>query len=435
MIPQSRMPHTIWLAACEAAFRNCDTVARNGQVGSAKLCSVEVSKEGDVADPEDLKRLLAGEKDQVRADLNEADVSGRKLAGFDFQWAQLNRIVGVNTNFSGCNFRNASLFGLNGTEADFQNASFPSIIMRVNFEQANLRGASLKESEIRETNFRGADIRGASFADAHIESTDFSAAIVDDSTDFSGAYVGRSFAAQEIFKGYSYEQGRLIRKSEVAPFPGPAPSTNGGGVAGQGLAGELTTKVGGGAVGGGAVGEFALAEGQSLRVSRLPAGTAANIARRLAEDPETFERLASNAAQSIQRQLDDLASRKPNDPDLLDGYSTVTQALLSFKEQFELLSSDLRQARLSPDPELKRSRVEKAASVAVALYDGVLDWMYENGDKAGRVIIHLSLAGVITGALSYFAGVPAALSFPVAAAALEGQSIWEVLKQFVPKGK
>jgi hypothetical protein len=399
------------------------------------LCSVEVSKEGDVADPEDSKRLAAGEKDQVRADLSGVDVSGRNLAGFDFERAQLNGVVGVKTNFSGCNFRGANLFGMNGTEAEFQNALFPSLLLRVTFERANLRGASLQECGIREGNFKGADIRGASFANASIESTDFSDVMLDDSTDFNGAYVPRSFAAQEIFKGYSYERGRLNRKSDAASSPNPGLSTRGGGVVAQGVAGQLMTRVDAGATVEGAVREFAVGEREPIRVSHLPTRIAIDIAQRLADDPETFERLASNAAQSIQRQLDDLANRKPNDPDLLDGYNTVTQALSGFKEQFDLLSSDLRQARLSADPEIKKSRIEKAASTAVALYDGMLDWMYENGDKAGRVIIHLSLAGVISGALSYFAGVPPVLSFPVAAAALDGQSIWEVLKQFVPRGK
>jgi uncharacterized protein YjbI with pentapeptide repeats len=378
-----------------------------------------------VSDPEDLKRLFAGERDQVRADLSGADLSGRDFAGFDFRHAQMTRGVGVRTNFSNCNFEWTNFYGFNGTGADFQNARLPLLLMSVNLEGAILRGTSLKDATIKESSFKGADLRGASFVDSNIESTDFSEAVIDDSTNFDGAYVSRSFAAREIFRGYSYEQGRLTRKS--------TPST--GGVSAEGVAGQLTTRVDVGAVAEGAVGEFAVGEGEPLRVSHLPIGIATNIARRLTEDPEAFERLASNAARSIQRQLDDLASRKPNDPDLLDGYNTVTQVLLGFKEQFELVSSDLRQARLSLDPEIKKSRIEKAAGAAVTLYDGVLDWMYENGDKAGRVIIHLSLAGVITGALSYFAGVPPVLSFPVAAAALEGQSIWEVLKQFVPKAK
>jgi uncharacterized protein YjbI with pentapeptide repeats len=384
-----------------------------------------------VADPEDLKRLFAGERDQVRADLSGADLSGRDFAGFDFRHAQMTRAVGVRTNFSNCNFEWTNFYGFNGTGADFRNAQLPLLLMSVNLEGAILRGTSLKEATIKESSFKGADLRGASFVNSNIESTDFSEAIIDDSTNFDGAYVSRSFAALEIFRGYLYEQGKLTRKSDAATRS--TSSTRGGGVAAQGVAGQLTTRVDAGAVAEGAVGEFAVGEGKP--VSHLPIGTATNIARRLTEDPEAFERLASNAARSIQQQLDDLASRKPNDPDLLAGYNTVTQVLLGFKEQFELVSSDLRQARLSPDPEIKKSRIEKAAGAAVALYDGVLDWMHENGDKAGRVIIHLSLAGVITGALSYFAGVPPLLSFPVAAAALEGQSIWEVLKQFVPKGK
>jgi hypothetical protein len=45
------------------------------------------------------------------------------------------------------------------------------------------------------------------------------------------------------------------------------------------------------------------------------------------------------------------------------------------------------------------------------------------------------LAGTISGALSYFAGVPPMIAFPVTIGALNGENIWEVIKLFAPKGR
>jgi Pentapeptide repeats (8 copies) len=363
-----------------------------------RLCSVEVSKEGDLADPEDLKRLLAGEKDQVRADLSEVDVSGRNLAGFDFQWAQLVGAVGVKTNFSGCNFRRANLFGLNGTAADFQNASFPSMLTRVNFEQANLRGASLKECAIRETNFKGADIRGTSFADASIESTDFSDAVVDDSTDFSGAYVARSFAAQEIFKGYSYEQGRLIRKSEAALFPGPVPSTSGGGVAGTGVAGEIkpmvTSRASSGAFDPAAFDRRTFDTAPPLDPGAVPQ-TIEAIQRALVARPLPIRDAARALAGALKRQAVELQHVKPNEASKLEEYEGLIKFINETSDGLQSLADTIDSAiQATPQGSSEPVLLGKAAEIANGVHARAMEWLLANSATVFDGAFRLGLFGL-----------------------------------------
>jgi len=55
----------------------------------------------------------------------------------------------------------------------------------------------------------------------------------------------------------------------------------------------------------------------------------------------------------------------------------------------------------------------KVVHTARAIREGFVDWFEEHGNRAGRVMAELGLAGVISGTLSYFAGVPPVMSFPV----------------------
>lgn len=59
--------------------------------------------------------------------------------------------------------------------------------------------------------------------------------------------------------------------------------------------------------------------------------------------------------------------------------------------------------------------------------------MEENSNTSGRVLAHLGLATVITATISYVAGVNPTTTFVIAAGALSGKDIWEVVKQFAKK--
>ncbi|AUC94934.1 hypothetical protein CWS35_12270 [Bradyrhizobium sp. SK17] len=65
--------------------------------------------------------------------------------------------------------------------------------------------------------------------------------------------------------------------------------------------------------------------------------------------------------------------------------------------------------------------------------DSFVDWMEVNSKTAGRVVAHLGLATVVTATISYVAGVNPTTTFVIAAGALSGQDIWEVVKQFAKK--
>jgi hypothetical protein len=156
---------------------------------------------------------------------------------------------------------------------------------------------------------------------------------------------------------------------------------------------------------------------------------------RIRSDPQVFEDAARFAARSIERELKNLATKIPNEPGALDGYQEVRSVLEELQTGFEALATSVQEAGRAPDVVEQITVLRKAVLGARAMSEGFVEWLNDNGNKAGRVIAELGLAGVISGTLSYYVGVPPMISFPVTVAALEGKSIWDAVVLFAPKAK
>jgi len=113
----------------------------------------------------------------------------------------------------------------------------------------------------------------------------------------------------------------------------------------------------------------------------------------------------------------------------------VRSVLEELQTGFEALATSVQEAGRAPDVVEQITVLRKAVLGARAMSEGFVEWLNDNGNKAGRVIAELGLAGVISGTLSYYVGVPPMISFPVTVAALEGKSIWDAVVLFAPKAK
>jgi hypothetical protein len=160
--------------------------------------------------------------------------------------------------------------------------------------------------------------------------------------------------------------------------------------------------------------------------------SADSIAQRIAADPGLYSNLATNAAQQIRVAIGDLDARKPNEPDALSGYEHVNVVLTNLATDLETIATRIEGASKEVVPETKKARLREAGEIFLKTYDGFAGWCSENATTAGRVIAHIGLAGTISGLLSYFAGVPPMIAFPVTIGALNGENVWEVIKLFAP---
>ncbi|WP_245320974.1 hypothetical protein [Bradyrhizobium sp. NAS96.2] len=158
-------------------------------------------------------------------------------------------------------------------------------------------------------------------------------------------------------------------------------------------------------------------------------------AQRMVSNPRLFVDLANQAASSIQSQLRQLREKIPNEPEALNGYEQVRDTLEGLKTDFLSLVEQARSVERAENVSEKLSLAKTAVGAAQRMCAGFVGWLNENGPQAGRVIAELGLAGVITGALTYFTGVPPTLAFSATVAALKGESILEVIKLFAPGNK
>jgi len=172
--------------------------------------------------------------------------------------------------------------------------------------------------------------------------------------------------------------------------------------------------------------------GISATAEVLPNPTIEAVVQQIKSDPQVFEGLARHAARTIGRELETLATKIPNEPGALEGYREVRAALQRLQSGFENLASSVETAREVTNPSEQTDLLRKVVRAARAISEGFVDWFDQNGNRAGRVIAELGLAGVISGALSYFTGVTPLIAFPVTVAAMSGESIWEAIKLFAP---
>lgn len=156
------------------------------------------------------------------------------------------------------------------------------------------------------------------------------------------------------------------------------------------------------------------------------------VVLQIKSNPQMFEEAARFAARSIERELENLAAKIPNEPGALEGYREVRTALQRLRNEFEDLAASVGQAREVANEAEQSDLLRKVVRAAKAISEGFVDWFDEHGNRAGRVIAELGLAGVISGTLSYYTGVPPMMTFPATIAAMSGHSIWEAIKAFAP---
>ncbi|WP_316182612.1 hypothetical protein [Bradyrhizobium sp. SZCCHNRI1009] len=159
------------------------------------------------------------------------------------------------------------------------------------------------------------------------------------------------------------------------------------------------------------------------------------VVSRIKSDPRTFEDIARFAARSIETELNQLATKIPNEPTALAGYEEVRAVLQRLQSGFEELAVAVHASAKMADPVEQTNLLRRAVRAARSITEGFVGWLDDNGTAAGRVIAELGLAGVIAGTLSYYVGVPPLVSFSVTAAALKGKSIWDAIVLLAPQKK
>jgi hypothetical protein len=230
---------------------------------------------------------------------------------------------------------------------------------------------------------------------------------------FSGGHFRRKLAAfdADAFSPDAFQTGRSLNTVAVGIA----------GVSAVGSAGEIRPEA------------SSDKQGSSATDIVWVEGTVPEIAHRMSTDPLLFERLATDAAKAIQKQLAKFAEKIPNEPEAHAGYEEVRLALTALKVGFEQVAAELRQVNLSATPDAKETHVQKAAVAARSMADNFIDWMVEKGPITGRVLAHLGLATLVTATITYVAGVNPTTTFLVATGALSGKDIWDVVKLFASK--
>ncbi|MGJ4944943.1 hypothetical protein ACQR1W_30570 [Bradyrhizobium sp. HKCCYLS1011] len=175
--------------------------------------------------------------------------------------------------------------------------------------------------------------------------------------------------------------------------------------------------------------------GMTATAEVIPNPAVEAVVSRIKSDPQHFEAIARFAAQSIGRELKNLATKIPNEPAALAGYEVVRAVLQGLQTGFEDLANTVHESTEVADPAEQADLLRKAVQAAHSMTEGFVGWLHDNGNKAGRVIAELGLAGIISGTLSYFVGIPPLVSFSVTVAALHGKSVWEAIALFAPEGK
>src|SRR3569833_3640382 len=132
-------------------------------------------------------------------------------------------------------------------------------------------------------------------------------------------------------------------------------------------------------------------------------GRVDEIAARISRDPALFEQAASGAARAIDMQLRILAERIPNEPEAHAGYEEVKRALIVLKRQFEELADGAKEVEQLIESPVRSTRTKQLAEVARQAGGGFLDWVVDNGPRAGRIVAHLGLAAVVSACVYFVA--------------------------------
>jgi uncharacterized protein YjbI with pentapeptide repeats len=353
-----------------------------------------------MADEEDLRRLRAGEKDHVRADFRNADISNLDASRCDFSQAKFKGTIAHNTNFAKSKFGGLVVISLDATGANLEGATFHhSPLNNVNFHKANLRAASFERSVLSRVNLSSADIRGANFRFVNLQDgNDFSDARFDESTDFDKAYGSRSLQKLPLFAGYDFAQGQFHRKKEqiVIPPHGEPPSSTA----------EKAT------------------EPTAERLARVQ-----KIVQRISEEPAHVRDAAADLSQVLQDHLEILDSSKPNEPAELQRHNEFRSFLSMTRQALELVVQALDQAGTAQDKSARDGHVAAAAGVVAKLHDATTNWLTTNAEKTVGYVFEAGLLGAGCWFLTA-CGAPTWGAFPAVIALLERKSIIDTIERF-----
>jgi hypothetical protein len=168
-----------------------------------------------MADSEDLKLLMSGEIDLSRCDFRGANLKGMDLRGRDFSHSLLEKAECEGTQFGDCNFEGAKFRFMQAPNAVFDGC----ILKSIHFGFVNLTGASLRNADATNAVFQNVKLANANLSSANLSNgqmdadTSLDGVITNNETRFDSLKVLRPTSRNPIFKDYTFEKGKLVRKA------------------------------------------------------------------------------------------------------------------------------------------------------------------------------------------------------------------------------
>ena len=161
-------------------------------------------------------------------------------------------------------------------------------------------------------------------------------------------------------------------------------------------------------------------------VVRAPYGVR-GVAERLAEDPEYYQRLASNVAAELKREVSRLRSLTPNELPALVVHDTITTEVIRFHSGFEQVASDLSDATIATSEKSKADALERAASRIVMMRDDFAMWCRTHSEFVGP-ISKLAVVCTATYVLHQFGGAAGDVAAFISYAIVEKEKLANLLR-------
>jgi len=285
-----------------------------------------------MADPEDLRLLLAGERDLSSCDFSEANLHCLDLRNRNFTKSKFTNAVATQAVFSGSIFNGALLLSLKAAYADFSKCRFANILQNndfanCNFAECDFGNSNLLNSDFSGANFSGASFRGATFGDGvRLENV-----TIDSITDFDGATTSRASSRLPIFKDYIFENGKLRKRQE-----------------GQHLSRDA---------------EPTASEANTLRV----------MSQRIQANSTDYGLMAASLVDLIGDEIERLSSEKPNEPEALQKFSEYIEFLENIRSDLTNISSQL--TAISKNLPQSLAAVNQASSSIYNLFKEACSWI------------------------------------------------------------
>jgi hypothetical protein len=178
----------------------------------------------------------------------------------------------------------------------------------------------------------------------------------------------------------------------------------------------------------GTMGASEAADVAAFEVTVAPPLNPKFVAQRIFQDPEFYSTLFRRTAAEITVSIRNANAHKPNDLITLTEFSSATATLETWRIGFVEAADVLQDIATIQQDEIKKARAQRAAELIVDIYDEVIEVCSNDKKSIAKVIVQLGIAGAISGALAYTAGIPPWVTFPIAIAGLNGSNMWEAAK-------